>query len=349
MLQVWVAIMSKKQNVVTINDIAQKAGVSTATVCRILNNHKNVAEDVALRVNKVIEESGYTPKPRQKRMGVMPYVAVLTDMPIGSFESDVLFAIQDRAIELGLIAGIYQMPKSTQKQAEIYRQLKQHRLEGIIFVGFYLKPEEWIKLQSDMNVPMAILNDSITYPNIACVNVNFERAITHAIGHLYDLGHTRIAYIGDYANQFSKMELHGVETELSQRGLNYPEEYYISVSHSSEGASQAINRIMILPADKRPTAIIAFDDEFAIHIMNALWYYKLRIPEDISLIGFDNIHMSYSTFPPLTTVDIPKHRIGRQLLELIVQLRENKEQPIGNIVVNGSLIVRNSTGPAPKK
>jgi DNA-binding LacI/PurR family transcriptional regulator len=139
-----------------------------------------------------------------------------------------------------------------------------------------------------------------------------------------------------------------VEVALNQHGSKYPDEYRISVPHTPEGAFQAINRIIDLPLESRPTAILTFDDEFAVHILNALHYYHVKVPEDISVIGFDNIPMAAHTYPPLTTIDLPKYRIGRQLVTLLQQLIENNgEGLIGQVTIDGSLLVRKSTGPAP--
>jgi DNA-binding LacI/PurR family transcriptional regulator len=165
---------------------------------------------------------------------------------------------------------------------------------------------------------------------------------------LLDLNHTRIAYLGDLENNFSAQEFASIEKALAKRGLSYPDEYRLSIPHNAEGASLGISRMMMLPPEKRPTAYLTFDDEMAIHVLNLLHYYGQRIPEDVSVVGFDNIPMAAHTYPPLTTIDVPKRRVGRQMVLLIEKLIENEvEGSLGHTIVDASLVVRGSTGPCP--
>jgi len=338
--------MKQTNSNIKISDIANIAGVSSATVCRVLNKNGNVSEEVQKRVAKAVEETGYSPQPKRERSGAKPWIAVLNEQHIKAFESEVLSAVQEAALEKGYLANGLQLPQNPEKNAEVFRQLKMHKLAGIISIGFFLEPEEWIHIQRELNTPLVLLNTQISDSNIAYLLVNFENTISNAIKHLLDLGHTRIAYLGDESNPFSKAQMKGVEGALMQRDMKYSPEFRISVPNTAEGASQGINRIMMLPREERPTAIIAFDDDFAIHLMYALRYYNLSIPEDISLIGFDNIPMAAHTYPTLTTIDIPKYRIGRHLVELLEQMikKENGDR-VGHIIVDGTLVVRNSTGP----
>lgn len=336
----------KKANTVRISDIAEIAGVSTATVCRVLNKKGNVSDEIQKRVIKVLEEMEYSPQPKRKRNGVKPWVVVLNEQHIKTFESEVLSAVQEEAFERGYLINGMQMPQNLDKQEEIFSQLKKHKLEGIISTGFFLEPNEWIRLQKELNVPVVLLNTRVSHPNIACLLVNFENTISSAIKHLLDLGHTRIAYFGDQSNQFSQAQMIGVEGALMLKDIKYSQKFRISVPHTAEGASQGINLIMMLPKEERPTAIIAFDDDFAIHIMYALRYYNISIPDDISLLGFDNIPMAAHTYPSLTTIDIPQKRIGKLLVGLLEQLiKREGDDYVGHIIVEGSLVVRNSTGP----
>ncbi len=332
-----------------IVDIAKEAKVSTATVCRVLNEKSNVSDEIRARVQQVVDKLDYKPQRIHKKSVQRPCIIVAADSTITAFYSQVLSAIQEQALERGYLIYILPMPRNADKQAEAFRQIQQQSWAGMISAGFDLLSEDWSRRQEQLRIPMVVMNTLVSHTNIACLRVDFQSAITNAVRHLTDLGHERIAYLGDLNDQFSQDELSGVERALIERGGKYPEEYRLSVVHTPEGASQGISRIMMLPEKLRPTAIVAFDDEFAINILNALHYYQLRIPEDISIIGFDNIPMSARTYPPLTTVDVPKYRIGQQLVELLIQLIDSQQsEPIGNMIVDGTLVVRASTGPAKK-
>jgi LacI family repressor for deo operon, udp, cdd, tsx, nupC, and nupG len=336
----------KTSSLPKISDIARRADVSTATVSRALNDKGTVSEGVRRRVIEASEALGYQPQRVHNKTSALRLVAVLADSLISAFFSQILAAMQEQANELGLVAMIVQMPARPEKRAEIIRQLKSKSWAGIISAGFYMSPEEWIDLQQNTHAPLVLLNTSMEHPSMATLKVNFEEASVNAIQHLLDLGHTRIIYLGDLGNEFSAAEFHGVEMALSHHGYSYPDEYRFSISHTPEGASQGIHRIMMLPAESRPTAAFVFDDELAIHVLNMLKYYNLRVPEDISIVGFDNIPMAAYTSPQLTTIDVPKYRIGRQMITLLQHLIENDiNEPVGQIIIDGSLVVRGSTGP----
>lgn len=341
--------MSDNKPSPTVKDIALAAGVSTATVSRVLNDKAGVDENAKERVLSAIAELGYTPQRNHRRSEGKPWIAVLTDSSITAFHGQVLAAIQEKAMENGLFPFVMQMPANADKQAEVLAQMKQQSWAGVISAGFYMSPESWKALHEEMGIPVVLMNALVSDPGMACLKVNFEGAIASAIQHLTTLGHSRIAYLGDAANEFSQAEFHGVVSALSQRGIEYPDEYRITTAHTPEGATQSISRIMMLPKDMRPTALIAFDDDFAIQLLSALRYYKLSVPDDISIIGFDNIPMSAKTYPALTTIDVPKYRIGEHLVALTQQLiQTGGNTRIGNIIIEGSLVVRESTGPVPK-
>ena len=339
--------MDTEKKQIKLTDIAKKAGVSTATVCRVLGEKSNVAPELRLRVKAVIDELGYIPNRVHNR--TEPWLAVLTDSSITSFTAQILASIQENALEKGFVAYVIQMPSNPEKRQAVLEGLRRQNWTGIISVDFHQSEETWIQLQEELQVPIVVMNSEVNHPQIACIRVNFQEAISNAIAHLATLGHERIIYLGDLSNQFSQLELAGVEQGLTKSGTGYPDEYRISVAHTAEGASQGISRLMMLPSDQRPTAIIAFDDEFAIHLLNALHYHNLSVPGDVSLVGFDNIPMSARTLTPLTTIDVPKYRIGQQMVDLLVQLVDSRpDEQLGYIIVEGSLVVRNSTGPVRK-
>lgn len=329
----------------TVKDIAHIVGVSSATVSRVLNEKAGVDEKVRKKVQQAMDEIDFKPQRQHKKPRSKPWFAVLTENKINAFYSEVLNSIQEKAFDQGYMVFVLQMPDNPERQKEAFNQIKRGEWAGVISAGFYMHPEAWIALHNETGLPIVLMNTPIEEPGLAFLKVNFEGAIMTAIQRLFDLGHRKICYIGDSSNEFSQAEYRGVEAALNARGLTYPDDYKITVSLTPEGATQSISRIIMLPEEDRPTAIIAFDDDFAIQLLNALRYFKLRVPEDISLIGFDNIPMAARTYPALSTIEVPKYRIGQQLIELILQLiRQGSNARIGHIIIDGSLVVRESTG-----
>jgi DNA-binding LacI/PurR family transcriptional regulator len=261
----------------------------------------------------------------------------------------VIAGIEEEAQNQGLYISVIPTTSRPERKKEVIRQVVQQPWAGIIAGGCYLTQEEWIQLYEETKLPIVVMNTLVDHPRIASIKVDFERAAFQAIQHLLDMGHTRIVYLGDYANEFSAAEFRGVEQALTERGYTYPVDCHFSVAHTPEGASQGVSQIVRMPPESRPTAIMTFDDEFAINVINALRYYKLRIPEDISVVGFDNIQMSAFTYPALTTIDVPKRRIGRQMVLLLKKLLENGCVSVGYTIVSAALLVRDSTGPVPTR
>jgi DNA-binding LacI/PurR family transcriptional regulator len=340
--------MAENTKAPTIRDVARLAGVSTASVSRVLNKKEPTTGDLHERVIRAIQELGYKPQRNRTRpIPASPWLIVLVEQIDDPFFLQVITGIQEQAEDEGFCTAVLGTSEKRSRQATLLEQLKYQQISGIIAAGLYLNPKEWLAYEEEIGVPIVVMNTQVHHPRIATVMVDFETAAFQATQHLLSLNHTRIAFIGNYEYEFAAMELHGVKRAMQARGMEYPDEYRFSISHTPEGASQAVSKMMLLPVEKRPTAIFAFDDQLAIHILNSIRYHGLRVPEDISVLGFDNIPMSGHSNPPLTTVDVPKRRIGRLMVTLIRDLQQKEEEGLGATIIEGSLIVRGSTGPVP--
>jgi len=333
------------RDVITISDVARAAGVSVASVSRALNNRKSVTKELHARVMAAVEVTGYRPQRSHRHSIKAPWLGILVADIVEQFHLQVIGGIQEQAETEGYLPVIIQVTGGSEQLSGILRQMRGIRLAGIIVVGLDLPDEAWIRLWNEAQEAIVVLNTPVSHPKIASILVDFESATAQATQHLLDLGHTRIVYLGDYDNRISAAELRGIENALRHRGIAYPDAYRISIPDTPEGVSQGISRIMALPAAERPTAIFAFDDEVAIDVLNALRYYEVRIPEEISVVGFDNIPMAAHTYPPLTTLDVPKRRVGRQMVLMLEDLQKNQRQGFGETVIEPTLVVRRSTGP----
>ena len=332
----------------TISDVARAAGVSVASVSRALSNSKSVTDELHARVTAAVETTGYRPQRSHRHSMKAPWLAILVTDIVEQFHLQVIGGIQEQAEAKGYLPVIIQIIGGSAQLSAILRQMRGITLAGIIAVGLELTPEEWVGHWDEAQTPIVVLNTPVSHPKVASILVDFEAATGQATQHLLDLGHSRILYLGDYANRLSAAEFRGIVNTLARRGLTYPDAYRISIPDTVEGVSQGISRIMGLPAEERPTAIFAFDDEVAIDVLNALRYYELRVPEDISVVGFDDIPMAAHSYPPLTTLDVPKRRMGRQMVLLLEDLAKNHRTEFGATIITPTLVVRRSTGPAPK-
>lgn len=332
----------------TVADVGRVAGVSVASVSRALQDKNLVSDELYQRVMAAVKEVGYRPQRVHKSTTITPWVVVLITHIAQQFYTQVSLGIQEHAEANGYLPVIFRLMDGKDQVSRIIKQIHGIPLTGIVALGIEdLTAEEWIQVSEEAQAPITILNQRVNHPKIASVMVNFEAASAQVTRHLLDLGHTRIAYLGDHNWSLSADEFNGMRAALNERGISYPDEFRISIPYVPEGASQGVSRLMALPPDQRPTAIFAFDDEVAIDVLTALRYYDMRIPEDISVVGFDNIPMAAHTYPSLTTVDVPQRRIGLQMVSLLEELANNSDNDFGATLVNCSLVVRRSTGPAP--
>jgi LacI family transcriptional regulator len=179
--------------------------------------------------------------------------------------------------------------------------------------------------------------------------VDLETGTYRAARHLLDMQHTRIAFLpGPAASETSQARRRGIVSALNEAGLDLRAEWTPSSFPDVNGGFQAMSALLTLSAEQRPTAVITHNDLMALGALHAIRSRHLRVPEDISVIGIDNIHMAAHANPPLTTLAPPKHRMGRLAMQLLKRMIEGKPPPEpGYTLVECPLIVRESTGPAP--
>lgn len=332
----------------TMQEVARQAGVSVASVSRVLSGNTPVADELQERVLAAVASIGYQPQRNHKSAeAVMPWLPVFVTTTVQQFHLLVIAGIQEQAEAKGWLTMIFRLTSFSEQLGRILHQMRMIPKAGLLSVGSEYEEVDWPRYYDDAQAPIVLLNAEARHPKIASILVNFEAAAAQATQHLLDLNHTRIVYLGDDRHPVASAHERGIRAAMARRGLELGDNWRVSVPMTPEGVSQGVNRIMNLPQAQRPTAIFAFDDEVAIDTLNALRYYGVRAPQDMSVIGFDNIPMSSHTYPPLTTVDVPKRRLGRQMVNLVDEVRRNEGSPFGATIVDAELIVRSSSGPAP--
>jgi DNA-binding LacI/PurR family transcriptional regulator len=166
---------------------------------------------------------------------------------------------------------------------------------------------------------------------------------------LLDLNHTRIAFLsGPIKSEQSLARRRGVEKALAEAGLTLPPELCPASFPNVDGGFQAMSALLALPPAQRPTAVIAYNDVMALGVLHAIRAHHLRVPEDISVIGVDDIAMAAHANPPLTTIAQPKYRMGRLAMQTLRRMLQGHPPPEESFTLMKSpFIVRESTAPAP--
>ena len=343
--------MSKSK--VTLANVARVAGVSSATASRLINGSGPVSEDIRERVEAAIAQLGY--EPRKTNSGASAHegtIAVLAENLINPFFPEIIRGISDEIDNYGMVLTLYNLTNHPERQKLLVQKLSRQRIDGLIVMGNPPFPTlvEW---QQKQGIPMVLINRSSNLPMTHCVTVDFEAAMKRATQHLLSLNHTRIGYLSAFdSSEIAIARRKGIEASLHEAGLALQPEYCSSVPPGTEidGGFQAMNILLDRPAEYHPTAILAFNDVIATGALHSLRLHGVRIPQDMSIIGVDDIFSSVYTYPPLTTIGQPKFRMGAIAVQRLRLMSEGNWPNHNNFTqFECTLIVRESTGPAPRR
>ncbi len=330
--------ISKK---VTIQQIADEANVSIATVSRILNRSSNVNPETRQRVMDAMKALEFQSKTMDQPLLGNNSILVCTPEITNPFMSEVLTGIQDIAFQHNYHIFCFQSRNYYNSIQDYEHFLKNNRFSGIILIHNVASPE----LLEDLSIryPLVMCSEHCRDNSISFVGIDDFAAGQNAVNHLLKTGHTRIGLINtQLQNNYAKHRERGYRTALEDAGLTVNENWICHLPDIS--FDMAIPYIMgILSLDDRPDALFCVSDVFAAAAIKAAGNLGLRVPEDVSVIGFDNTSFSTMVTPALTTVSQPSYRMGQQACELLLERIENPSAPTRRVVLGTELIVRAST------
>lgn len=334
----------------SLHDVARQAGVSSATVSRVLNGTAPVREDVRARVLSVATQLGYEHTPhRSVKNALTNAVALLIPDILNPFFAEIVRGVQDESAD-EFMPLLLDTAEDAQREKKYFHLLTTLPICGVIVCGSRIAAEDLAAAVSKQKTPIVVINRSIRYPNVACLMVDFQSATHRAVGHLLDLNHTRIAYLaGPATSEPSLSRRRGVEAALAEANLSLKPELCPTSFPSVDGGFQAMSALLALPVNERPTAVVAYNDMMALGALHAIRAHRLRVPEEISVIGVDDIAMAAHANPPLTTLAQPKYRMGRTAMKTLRRMIQGQPPPEeGYTLMESPLIVRESTALAPK-
>lgn len=331
----------------TIKDVARQAGVSTATVSRVLNAADGVSEHTKIRVEQAIEDLGYrynalasSLKKRQSHLigHIVPSIAG----PVGP---TLARAVEEQAQKYGYNVILCNSSESIEKERANVNILLERRVEGIVFTSpMSLDHATSIKSRG---IPVVIIERRGETSGFHFVETDNFKGAYDAVKHLLGMGHTRIAMIvGPQSAIISKFRVEGFERALLDVGLSSRSEYMAEGNYSRASGYEIMKKFLSLK--ERPTAVFATNDSMAIGAMQAVRDAGLDIPGDISVVGFDDT-LAELAIPPLTTVHQPLFEIGTLATKIIISAISGSTEtyPFEN-VLPCYLKERNSCGPAAK-
>lgn len=331
----------------TIETIARLAGVSRSTVSRVLNNHPNVSEAVRRRVLEVVSQQGYHPNAmarglagrRTYNIGVVVMGLQPNYLSHGVFY-EVLLGIQEVLSQTDYDLLLYSAGMGDD-EAFCRRILAKSQVDGLVVMGELVRPQH-LELLLSGGKPIVTVGRK-DGPPVPYVSVDNIRGARLAIRHLVSLGHRRIGIIRGLPGLQPGIDRHlGYQMALEEAGLPYDDALVVFGGADRKHGWQAMDKLMSLP--NPPTAVFATSDPAAIGAMEYLLAKGYRIPDDVAVVGFDDIPAAAMVVPPLTTVAQPKAELGRQAARTLLQMLNEGAVVAGGIYLDPELVVRQSCG-----
>lgn len=309
---------------VTIKDVAKVAGVSTATVSRVVNDQGKVGEQCRKRVKKVIEQLGYRPNSSAQALvrRELKMVGVITPKLSMTFFGTLAAGAEEMAREQGYSLMMCNSLYETQSELDAIDSLRRQGCQSIILHSEYSDDEQLIALANE--IPGLVLINRFI-PKIAqrCVWFDNLSGSQQAANYLLDRGHVDIAVISSiYQNGDPADRVTGTRQALARRKLSLNEKLLVESTANIDGGKEATEQL--IASGEHFTAIVAYNDLMAIGAMQALHQHGLRVPEDVSLIGFDNQPIARASIPCLTTMNYPVEEMARYAVELSLLLVRNE-------------------------
>jgi DNA-binding LacI/PurR family transcriptional regulator len=333
-----------------ISVVAARARVSIATVSRVINGTANVSPETAGRVREAIETLNFYPDISARTLGSGRsglYGLIISDITNPYFP-ELVKAFEDIAVEHGqevLIANTDYDPK--RMEACVIRML-QRKVDGVAIMTSEME-DRLIHKFSHRQIPMVFMDTPKGVKGVSTVRVDYAAGVKQAMEHLFAFGHHRIAFIsGPLGLSSAKVRAQAFTKSLRRHGLTGEPHLMQEGDHRVEGGHAAMQRI--LTSGRRPTAVLASNDLTAIGAMGAIHEAGLRIPEDISVIGFDDIGLSAYTHPALTTLHVPRRELAAISFRSLFRGRDKiagKATDKREHVIQPRLVVRRSTAQAP--
>ena len=330
----------------TLEDIARIAGVSRATVSRVVNNHPNVSEKMRLRVQAIIQETGYQPNLAARSLVSQRTKLIGLVIPRGvhGFFTDPYFprlieGISQACNQYGYTLTLSLFFSDKDERELLPRVTQKGMLDGIIVQATGLKNQD--EAIAQWGVPFVFAGRPVGASDVSYVDVDNRAGAYAAIAHLAHLGYNKIATItGALNTTVGADRLEGYRQAMQARGLEIDENLIVEGDFTEFGAYFAAKKLI----QQGPEAIFVASDTMAIGVMKAILEEGLHIPDDIALVGFDDLVPTTLIGPQLTTVRQPVRNFGYKAVEMLLDIIENGPEPPRRVIFDTELVIRESCG-----
>lgn len=327
----------------TMRDVAAAAGVSVTTVSHVINGTRFVSEDLRNRVLEAMEELNYRPNilARGLRVGKTNTIGLIVPDNSNPFFAEVSRVVEDVGFDSGYSVILCNSDGNLDKELTYIAVLVAKQVDGIIFIASSSQSEH-LRLLTNEKIPVVVADREMPDLDVDLVLVDNSRGGYEATKYLLELGHRRIGCITGPSDITPSAErINAYRQALSEFNVPFEENLVVRGDFQFEGGKRAMSQLLALP--KVPSAVFICNDVMAIGAMGSIRSAGLRIPEDISIVGFDDIDQASATWPPLTTVAQPIEQMARIATELLIgRLAGSVDLERKRMVLEAKLVIRSS-------
>jgi DNA-binding LacI/PurR family transcriptional regulator len=328
-----------------IHDVARHARVSIATVSRTINGVTTVDKELAKRVWKAIRELNYFPNTHARALvsGRSRLLGLLVSEITNPFFPELVQGFEDVATRHGYEILIGSTNYEPDRMKDCIRRMVERNVEGVAIMTFGIEGPLLDELAL-RQIPMVFVDAAPAQERMSAIAVNYQQGIREGVQHLAVLGHRRIAFIsGPLLQRSAQLRKSAFLKAMAEIGLAPPAEWLLEGNHTLEGGMTSMEKLLQEP--ERPTAVMCSNDMTAIGALRVLARNGITVPRDISVIGFDDIHLAEFVYPPLTTVRMSRNSLARAAVDALRCHIETPDQepPRTVLEVPTSLTVRQST------
>jgi LacI family transcriptional regulator len=301
----------KDRSLLDIRSVAARANVSIATVSRTINRVPTVNAKMAKRVWSAINELGYVPNTQARALGSgrSGMLGLVVSEITNPFFPELIQGFENVAIESGFEILISSTNYDPKRMEVCIRRLLERKAEGVAILTFGIEQPLFEQL-AERNIPLVFVDAGPDRPGVSLLKVDYAHGIRQGVQHLAALGHRKIGFIsGPLRLNSARSRCTAFLNALEECGIAPRPEWNVEGDHTLEGGIQAMEKI--LATESRPTAVMCSNDMTAIGVMHKAFRVGLRVPADLSVIGFDDIQMAKVTFPPLTSIHMSRVDLAR--------------------------------------
>lgn len=328
-----------------IQTVAERARVSTATVSRTINGSSKVAPKTAERVRRAIEALSYYPNTNARALGSgrsRMFGLIISDIT-NPFFPELVKSFEDQAVRNGYEVMVANTGYSPERAEICVQRMLERKVDGVAVMTSEMGTHLIERLQS-RQIPIVFLDTGVPSDGISNIVVDYTAGVDAAVEHVVALGHQRIAFISgpmDLASARTRRE--ALLASLKRKGVRVDKSLLVEGNHRIDGGRSAMEQMLAL--QQPPTAVLASNDLTAIGAIATLHQRGLRVPEDVSVVGFDDIEISAVLHPALTTVRLSRTAIADRAFQALFRAGKHDSLPGVEYAIRPELIVRDSTAP----